>query len=216
MSGSSRPLAVILAGGAGTRLAPEVPLFEKPLHVVDGAPLICHALNFARAFGAELTVVVNPVIRSRVCELAPDARGVVQAEPTSALDAIRLGVRAWAHLDRPVLILCADNTFRPGGDWFREQVHRISNGYDGVVGTRLIADLVGRFSSFDPVTGKIVPKRRDDAVRPRWVGPILMPSGKWLIEALVLATTLEHALNLAGYPFKPIEMECVDHGVREP
>lgn len=200
--------ALILAGGAGERLVPLVPRFMKPLREVDGVPLVTHAIEFGRAMNVYVTAIVAnqknvDAIRSLVVERARVAT-VTQGEPTGIVDALRLGLRS--IVGRRVVILCADNTFEPGGAWFRDQV-----GDDrSVIAVNNLVDPTGRLTRC--VCGRLEPRRPDPTISARWIGPVVLDANR-LRLAIEFGGGIEEVFNRAGAPFRTIEMNCRDHGV---
>lgn len=205
----SRCTAVILAAGEGTRLAPRVERFHKPLLYVDGVPLIQHAAGFALEAGCFRTVVVvSPNNAMSLAPLVPHADFVVQAIPRGPNDALDVGLRA--VLTPWTLLLTADNTFAPDGAWFASIV-------SSYMGNHAAAIAVSRYdpaksARFSYVEGRRLRPRESARVREDldcWVGPLLGHTGRLRAS---YDGTFEDRLNQAG-PFGLVPMQCEDHGV---
>lgn len=104
---------VILAAGAGTRLAGIVPTGLKPLVVVNGETLIARLVRQARTFAAgRIVVVVSPTNAAPIVELIErgdrrDVDYVVQPVPAGPGEALLRGLAVvrTAH----TLVLAGDN-----------------------------------------------------------------------------------------------------------
>jgi len=206
--------AIILAGGRGSRLVPAAREFEKPLYPVGGRPLIEYAAEFADTFGVRHTVIVtNPSIDDRI-KVGPRASKVVQEEPHGVVDAVRIGLSAIDLAITPwTMILCSDNTFTPGGRWFREAWQAQEPRDIGYFGARYTADPEGRFTTLG-IDGKFKPRFSDPAICIRWVGPVLISTlGLW--AGVADAEAPEHMFNAAARFMAPILMACDDHGIAE-
>jgi hypothetical protein len=208
VSRRSRTTALILAAGRGVRLAPLAGPVMLPLYRVDGdRPLVLAALDFARGFDVETTVVVaNPVNRDAIAVLAVGASIATQAEPTGVIDAIAIGT----EIDETarVLLLCADNLFDPGGSWFRERTDEADR---SAIAVRVETDPTGRFTRLD--RGWLYPRTVDREERARWVGPVLLATARLRSAIARRLSTVEMTLNWAGAPFRTITMRCSDRGV---
>lgn len=102
----TRPAAIVLAGGLGTRMISATP---KVLHSLCGRPMLAYVLDAARAAtGAEPVVVVSPataVVRDHFPEGASFA---FQERPDGSGDALRAGLAAVAADVDDVLVLNGD------------------------------------------------------------------------------------------------------------
>jgi len=102
--------AVILAAGSNTRLKGLIPTSHKPLLVVNGQTLVGRLVRQASEVANAETVVVvaSPLNAQPVCEIVGErARVVLQAVPTSSLDALRIGLEVGRA--EMVMVLCGDN-----------------------------------------------------------------------------------------------------------
>jgi NDP-sugar pyrophosphorylase family protein len=220
MKQSSDPrdtIALILAAGAGSRLAPVMQPYQKPLRVIGGRPLVCHSVRFAMEFEptARVRVVVSPNnVEAIDAALYGESPGriqlIQQTDATGPLDAVRLGLEGLEDAV-PVLLLCSDNTFDPDGAWFRNIVRWA--GGQAVIGVRPAApDPRGLYSKV--IGNRITEKSPDDYFDHRWIGPVWFPSLTLLREGTRHADTLEDAMRFAaaGGGFEPAWMNCRDHG----
>lgn len=213
------PVAIVLAGGRGTRLVPLAPEFEKPIYPINGRPLVTWALEFARQFGARSNVVVtNPRTHDRVVKLATGylpTVAVTQEEPTGVVDALRLALDAIPRNSEPrrVLVLCADNTFHPDGAWLREVVDSARAGLFVAVRDVLSTTVAAALTRVQPVSGTL---ERSSAASSTlcWLGPLvadLQELRRYQPKRRRSQTTIENWLNKFRRR-KFIMMNCEDHG----
>lgn len=217
------PSAIILAAGANTRLKGIVPSFRKPLLLMNGRPLIQHALQFAYAQCVTRIVIVasphNVADLVSVTPVAPHIRWVIQPEPTSVIDAIELAMPLCTGAY--TFVLCADNTF--DGDFI------LPNGCDSGFASRHVPwPQSQRFTRYSlgshGVNLRLIPAESDEQGDGCWIGPLLLHTNS-------LATTLQ-AHRLGSHPIKtmaelialstgpdhrlaPVPMQCSDMGIPE-
>jgi 1L-myo-inositol 1-phosphate cytidylyltransferase len=94
--------AILLAAGAGSRLSDTEPV--KPLALVDGRPLLLHALDALAAAGASSASVVVGHRAAEVAAILPGSRIPAQAVPNPR----------WAETPNGVSVLVAADAVRPG------------------------------------------------------------------------------------------------------
>lgn len=104
--------AIILAAGANTRLGGVVPPYMKPLILVNGKPLLHHAVDHAVKDWCveQVIIVVSPDNAKAICSIEdPGRQYILQPQPIGVVDAIQRAIdiikNEWT------VILCADNTF---------------------------------------------------------------------------------------------------------
>jgi bifunctional UDP-N-acetylglucosamine pyrophosphorylase/glucosamine-1-phosphate N-acetyltransferase len=106
---TTRPIAVVLAAGKGTRMRSDLP---KVLHPLAGEPLVAHVLRSARAAGvARIVVVVGHGADQVEAALGPvfsDLCFVRQPEQLGTGHAVQCALPAFAGHHGPVLILSGD------------------------------------------------------------------------------------------------------------
>ncbi len=90
---TSPVLAIVLAGGLGTRMKSRTP---KVLHLLCGRPLLAYTLDAvdAAAGGARPLVVVSPATEAIRTAFADRADFALQAEPVGSGDAVRAALAA--------------------------------------------------------------------------------------------------------------------------
>jgi bifunctional UDP-N-acetylglucosamine pyrophosphorylase/glucosamine-1-phosphate N-acetyltransferase len=87
-----RPVAVVLAGGLGTRMKSATP---KLLHALCGRPMLAYVLEAVRAAtGRDPVVVVSPATASIRDAVAAGVVYALQARPDGTGDALRAGLEA--------------------------------------------------------------------------------------------------------------------------
>lgn len=210
--------ALILAAGENARLKTIVPAHLKPLMLVNGRPLIQHALRHADEWHADHKVVVaspdNVGLLTQVVHENVD--WVVQAQPTGVVNAIWRGLKmvkqAWT------VILCSDNTFK-----FQDSPLSKTTDLDthSLFGARqLPLHDAHRFTRY--VAGdhgvRLIEASAEEQVHGCWIGPLLLstealrrafahdPAPMTIVELINLST--EH-----GQLLRPIDMLCEDFGV---
>ncbi len=88
----TRPVAVVLAGGLGTRMKSATP---KLLHPLCGRPMLAYVLDAARAAtGADPVVVVSPATAAVRDAFPSGVAFAVQERPDGTGDALRAGLAA--------------------------------------------------------------------------------------------------------------------------
>lgn len=226
-AGTSDITAVILAAGANTRLAGVMPGFMKPLMLVNGRPLVRHALDHAVwDWKAERVIfVAAPQNASLLAQVTGEPNcerreWVLQPSPDGIIDAISralpLVTTEWT------LILCADNTFSGNVTSLPRRT--------ACFGARVLAaEDASRFTRAvtRPDHGTRVLARDEPNDLPRveagvmvWIGPLLLKT-KELCSALRCmhaGSSIERLIMLAtdeGRELQPIMMACEDLGVPE-
>jgi len=231
---TGRVCALILAAGANTRINSIVAPFGKPLILMNGRPLIRHAIDHAeRDWNASIiSVVVAPENARAIISLCrPDYNYVVQPSPLGVVDAISRGLRfsdgEWT------LILCADNTFTLGNTPITLPP------MSAVFGSRVLPDEESkrftRFKKRKPIDvtsfqdnapifltqGVHVLEASEDVAKDAegvWIGPLLLKTQS-VIDALAYGPmTIVELIKFAtkdGLMLNPIEMLCQDLGMPE-
>ncbi len=110
---TQRPSAlIILAAGAGTRMASELP---KPLHRIGGAPMLAHALSAGAALEPARIIVVTghgaDAVEAAVADIAPWAECVRQDQQLGTGHAVLQARTALADFDGDAFVLYADTPF---------------------------------------------------------------------------------------------------------
>ena len=102
----TRPVAVVLAGGLGTRMKSTLP---KLLHELCGRPMLAYVLDVAReATGADPVVVVSPATAA-VRDAFPDGVAfALQDRPDGTGDALRAGLASVPADADEVVVLSGD------------------------------------------------------------------------------------------------------------
>jgi bifunctional UDP-N-acetylglucosamine pyrophosphorylase/glucosamine-1-phosphate N-acetyltransferase len=103
---SNGPVAVVLAGGLGTRMRSSLP---KLLHPLCGRPMLAYVVEAARAATGRDPVVVTSPATAAVREAFPD--GIIfalQERPAGSGDAVRAALRAVPADAREVVVLNGD------------------------------------------------------------------------------------------------------------
>ncbi len=102
----TRPVAIVLAGGLGTRMRSTRP---KLLHELCGRPLLAYVLDAARAVTAADPVVVVSPATAAVREAFPDGVAfALQERPDGTGDALRAGLAAVPADADEILVLNGD------------------------------------------------------------------------------------------------------------
>lgn len=211
-----------MAAGANTRLKTVVPPSLKPLILVNGIPLVQHALNHAsrdwRVDVNDIVTVVSPDNAKHVISVMPThGTFVVQPEPLGVVDAIERGIQL---VCQPwTLILCADNTFEAGDSimpWTNRELRAAFGS------RRLDLKAALRFTRFVPrlVGARLIEASSGETVPDVWIGPLLLQSTV-LINALSARPRHETIVQLInactenGHELAPIPMHCSDMGIPE-
>lgn len=127
MARSARLAGVVLAAGAGTRLAPLTSVLPKPLCPVGNVPLIDHALTRLGACVADDALAVNlhhgaPLLDAH---LPPAVHRSLERRVALGTAGALGALRSWLD-GRPVLVTNADAWFGPGLD-----LTEFVDGWDG-------------------------------------------------------------------------------------
>lgn len=209
--------AIILAAGANTRLNGIVPAYMKPFLLVNGRPLILHALHHAVADWnvACVTTVVSPHNANYTIEVWPTLETkhhfVLQPSPLGVVDAICRALPLCQH--EMVVILCADNTFSKMRHFNLENV--------SLIGTRRLSfDDARRFTRLvkRPTDGyEILEVDNPMDAHTVWVGPLVLPRVELEAHAHPSMTIVEliRACTDDGKNLFTIEMSCADFGIPE-
>lgn len=228
---------IVLAAGANTRLSGPniVPPYMKPLILVNGRPLIQHALRHAiddwRA--SEHVIVVSPDNARLITSVIPKRyEYVLQPEPMGVIDAIaraaRLVTRPWT------LILCADNTFEMDGEHWEMPWH-LDAPQCGAFGARqLDLESAKRFTRYtvqnidvsthgDPVKRivrgnvRFIEASSAEMAHGVWIGPLLLDTRR-LVHDIALSSSIVQLITRAtsdGTSVMELPMLCSDMGIPE-
>jgi glucose-1-phosphate thymidylyltransferase len=133
------PLAVILAAGRGTRLAPISERYPKPVLPVMGKPLIEHQLESLREAGVERTIVVVGHLGFELARVLGDGKRfgmeVEYVDQGPVLGTAHALATVEDRVDRPFLLLLADIFFITTG--LGEMVRLLGqNGVEGVLAVK--------------------------------------------------------------------------------
>jgi bifunctional UDP-N-acetylglucosamine pyrophosphorylase/glucosamine-1-phosphate N-acetyltransferase len=102
----TRPVAVVLAGGLGTRMKSRLP---KVLHPVCGRPMLAYVLDAARgATGSDPVVVYSPATAALRDAFATGVVFALQERPDGTGDALRAGLAALPADAGEVVVLSGD------------------------------------------------------------------------------------------------------------
>lgn len=210
--------AVILAAGRGSRLAGYVPPFQKPLIVVDGAPLILRTIAALEpVVTGRIVIVVAPENALPIVGLLrhtttffSQVRMLVQPEPTGPGHALALA--APLCRDDRVMVVCGDNLVHT------DDVARVGAAEGPVVvGVRRIKDYdeAARFTLLTPDGYAVEPEPAgsrlavavpwEDGYFRAWLGPICVDQA-WLHG--LNGATIGWQLNDATL----VEVDCRDIG----
>ena len=206
---------IILAAGANERLKGLVPSFMKPLILVNGRPLIIHAIDHAKNFWnvalRNITIVTAPQNVGGLVQIAGDIPNyVVQPQPTGVLDAVCRGL---PFVDQEwTLILMADNTFAGGNAQFHTEQ------YDGAIGVRTDIQSMRftRLKKDNDGNWTVLPRSSHepggDAV---WIGPLMLRTSL-VKKSMGVCDTIEDLITVVtskGRTLHAIPMQCSDLGV---
>ena len=102
----TRPVAVVLAGGLGTRMKSRTP---KLLHPLCGRPMLAYVLDAARAAtGADPVVVISPATAALRAAFPAAVSFALQQRPDGTGDALRAGLTAVPADADEVVVLSGD------------------------------------------------------------------------------------------------------------
>lgn len=102
----TRPVAVVLAGGLGTRMKSITP---KMLHALCGRPMLAYVLDAARAAtGSDPVVVYSPATAALRDAFAAGVSFALQEQPDGTGDALRAGLAAVPADADEVVVLSGD------------------------------------------------------------------------------------------------------------
>jgi bifunctional UDP-N-acetylglucosamine pyrophosphorylase / glucosamine-1-phosphate N-acetyltransferase len=102
----TRPVAVVLAGGLGTRMKSSTP---KLLHPLCGRPMLAYVLDAARAAtGADPVVVVSPATAAVQGAFPGGVAFALQERPDGTGDALRAGLAAVPADADEIVVLSGD------------------------------------------------------------------------------------------------------------
>ena len=102
----TRPVAVVLAGGLGTRMRSARP---KVLHLVCGRPMLAYVLDAARgATGSDPVVVYSPATAALRDAFPTGVAFALQERPDGTGDALRAGLSAVPAVADEVVVLSGD------------------------------------------------------------------------------------------------------------
>lgn len=217
--------AIVLAAGANTRLGGLVPPYLKPLILVNGKPLLHHAVNHAtQDWGAQqVIIVVSPDNAKAICSVEdPGRQYILQPQPNGVVDAIRRAIglvsTEW------VVILMADNTFEA-----LDRSFLIPPFQDPMIGVRddLSPAEMRRFTRYRArpcdinawVKGiDLIEASDNESGQGVWIGPLLLRAP--MVRASLLreptsVTELIHWATNNGDDLAAVQMRCADLGVPE-
>ena len=224
--------AIIPAAGANTRLKEKVAPFLKPTLLIDGEPLIVHAVSFALKCKVEsIFTVVSPAnasvihhcIRGATNRYAESLKPqydsrinyILQPEPAGIVDAIQRCVK-FVQTDWTV-ILCSDNLFRED---HHAKIELNDDDHDTpfFASRALNRDQARRFTTYADKLSMPFRGRQDiDSTETCWIGPLLLPT-KLLCEATERGETfIPDVLNKIHLTrrIEPYPMQCSDMGIPE-
>lgn len=221
--------ALILAAGANTRLQAVVPPYMKPLILMNGKPLVRHAVDHALNdwHVRGITVVAGPDnARMLLGVLSKMHHFVLQPEPDGVVDAV---YRALPTITQDwTLILCADNTFVPDPD---NPVH-FSAKRGAQFGTRFVDPPSSRRftrykrlsdpkgASFDEQYApgvRLIPASDPEQGDGCWIGPLLLETEQLrrVLGICESVTDMMMQSTALGTELSPLPMLCSDLGIPE-
>lgn len=217
--------AIILAAGENTRLKGIVPSFRKPLLLMNGRPLIQHAIDFAWLQAVtQCVIVASPHNAADLVAVTPtnrveQIRWCLQPRPTDVLDAIRIGLRTTDYDTEYTFILCADNTF--DGEW------KLGGNFDCGFAARNVGwPAAQRFTRYEFKNSEL---KFIEASSPTvgygcWVGPLLLHTNTLRIalesvrelsrERQSMAALIQACIT-PSHRITPVPMQCSDMGIPE-
>lgn len=203
----------------------------KPLILVNGKPLVRHAVDHAYLWGAAQHVIVVSPDNARLVTQVVDRNyfdWVLQPEPTGVVDALRRAVRLVTG--NRALILCADNTFQfENPDELACELKTRAAAGESLIATReLSVREAARFTTLEfkepgARCGLDVwpAGRNHKASQWCWIGPLLLqttelraslqrlPAGSDSVVEVILGATR------GGLDLQPLPMLCEDLGIPE-
>ena len=212
--------SIIIAAGANTRLGGIVAPFMKPLILVNGKPLIQHALQHAAEWNTARDIIVaspdNAALLTKVAGNWDDLDWILQPTPAGVVDAI---ARALNHVKTDwTLILCGDNTFS-------KIDMKTKWGSLGLFGARkLPAQDSQRFTRYKlREEGGVVfiDAASRDLGDGCWIGPLLLKTSELqrVVPRIAVdggsVVTMIAACTNDGREIEPLPMTCEDLGVPE-
>lgn len=213
---------IILAAGANTRLQGIIPGFMKPFILMNGKPLVHHAIDHAREWCTkDIIIVVSPNNAGGLTQIVDGATAwVLQPQPLGVVDAI---FRAMPLVTTPwTLILCADNVFVHGDNG--ASVHELTRSpRRAIFGSRELSDEGAyRFTRYEntPDRGVRFIVSDNDPGEGCWIGPLLLDTRRLLAIPLTSRSHINiidliNGCTDGGLNITPIPMLCSDCGVPE-
>lgn len=193
-------VGVVVAAGAGRRLAGVCAPFTKPLVEVAGRPVVAHA---AAALGGRVSTVVAVVapataqstiaaVEAALAAHAPRVVAVEQPRPAGVADALRhVLLELDGEVDRPLVMICGDNVV--GGSDVARALNRVTPGAPArgelpvemawTYRRHLAAD-ARRFAVLDPERGILIEKPARPPSDICWCGPVAFRSIRALSQIL--------------------------------
>lgn len=216
---------IILAAGANTRLGGVVPPYMKPLILVNGKPLLHHAVDHAVKDWCveQVIIVVSPDNAKAICSIEdPGRQYILQPQPIGVVDAIQRAIdlikNEWT------VILCADNTF----DGFPHlEAHSLPLRPMIAVRDDLSPAESMRFTRYRTVMdGKkieILNKSSTEIGTGVWIGPLLLrtPMIRFALQNVdeynlsVDVESFIHKASNNGADLVALRMRCADLGIPE-
>lgn len=220
--------ALILAGGANTRLQGVVPPFMKPLVVVNGRTLFRHAFDHAPIWHADRAVAVvspeniGPLTKLNLGDnwtrLKYVSDWIVQPHPIGIIDAIKRGLVAvrspWT------LVMCADNTFDIESAALFHLDRSLKEPWSLFGARHLSHEEERRFTRYDVRDDRVYFIEASDAAPGIgcWIGPLLVPTLDLSVAAHNSRNrTIVDCLNEMACKrrFVSVPMYCNDLGIPE-
>jgi len=183
----------------------------KPFVLMNGRPLIHHALQHAHAWGVqEITIVASPGNVQHLVTICQNTyQYVIQPHPLGVLDALSRSIRNVQH--EWVLILCADNVFSDPPELVTGPGFGARELYD--------ADQWKRFTRYRCSEGVtfMIEASEPDPGQGCWIGPLLLETTRvrtFLPQCETIAQLIFKASN-DGTQLLPWPMQCSDLGTPE-
>lgn len=138
----TRPVAVILAAGKGTRMKSDLP---KVVHPVAGRPMVCAVVEACKRVGCARVVVVVGYMQEKVREALTgmDVEFAVQSEQLGTGHAVMSAAPLLAGEKGDVLVLAGDGPLIRPGTLRRLLHHHHSTGAAATLATSVIDDPTG-------------------------------------------------------------------------
>ncbi len=224
---------IILAAGRNERLKGIVPLYHKPLLVVNGKPLIVRMLDIINGWTTgKIVIVVAPENAKTIVEMTRDCVNqpidyIIQPYATGPGNAFIQAAEICKS--KKIMILCGDNYFQE--EDLRQMFSLAS--FDGerfIIGTRTIKtkEEAQRFTVITPKWGileGLALQHNDDFWENIggyrcWVGPLIVPHPMFrdiLNEQSHHVSELKIGEHLDKIGLKPtlVDCDCLDIGVPE-